>query len=73
MIGELEPTEGVVGRHSHLCVARYHQHSTEILDPTKTVLEYFMVGSLILLLLYLLGLGPWGKVRRSFVHAIPTL
>ncbi len=49
MIGELEPTEGVVGRHSHLCIARYHQHSTEVLDPNKTVLEYFMVR---------LALGP---------------
>lgn len=44
MIGDLEPTEGTVGRHSHLCIARYHQHSTEVLDPTKTVLEYFMVS-----------------------------
>jgi len=43
MIGDLEPTEGVVGRHQHLCIARYHQHSTEILDPNKTVLGYFQV------------------------------
>lgn len=43
MVGELEPTSGTVGRHSHLTIGRYHQHSTEVLDPTKTVLEYFQV------------------------------
>lgn len=52
MIGELEPTEGTVGRHSHLCIARYHQHSTEVLDPNKTVLEYFMVRSCFKFLCY---------------------
>jgi ATP-binding cassette subfamily F protein 2 len=49
MIGELEPSEGVVGRHSHMTIGRYHQHSTEILDPNKTVLEFFMVRFAVLL------------------------
>ena len=42
MAGELEPTEGSIRRHPHLSIARFHQHSTEQLDVTRTVLDYFM-------------------------------
>jgi ATP-binding cassette subfamily F protein 2 len=44
MCGELEPTEGHIGRHQHLTIGRYHQHSAEVLDPNRTVLEWFMVS-----------------------------
>ena len=41
MTGELTPTRGVVQRHSHLVIGKYHQHSVDILDPEKTVLDFF--------------------------------
>ena len=41
MTGELTPTVGVVQRHSHLVIGKYHQHSVDILDPEKTVLDFF--------------------------------
>lgn len=41
MTGELTPTLGVVQRHSHLVIGKYHQHSVDILDPEKTVLQFF--------------------------------
>jgi ATP-binding cassette subfamily F protein 2 len=37
---ELAPTEGEIRRHLHLSIGRYHQHSMEILDPEKTVLDF---------------------------------
>mmetsp|Transcript_28546 Transcript_28546/g.90974 ORF Transcript_28546/g.90974 Transcript_28546/m.90974 type:complete len:613 (-) Transcript_28546:48-1886(-) len=43
MIGELTPNSGVVGRHAHLSIARYHQHSTDVLDNSMTVLDFFRV------------------------------
>jgi len=42
MVNELSPTEGDVRRHLHLRFGRYHQHSTEVLDGDKTVLEYMV-------------------------------
>jgi len=42
MIGDLSPNSGTVSRHSHLLIGRYHQHSTEVLDEDKTVLDFFM-------------------------------
>lgn len=47
MTGELQPTEGDVKRHSHLSIAKYHQHSVDALDPKVTVLEFFQVGALL--------------------------
>ncbi len=29
MFGELSPTEGEVRKHTHLRIAKYHQHSTD--------------------------------------------
>jgi ATP-binding cassette, subfamily F, member 2 len=43
MTGELQPTEGDVKRHSHLSIAKYHQHSVDALIPELTVLEFFQV------------------------------
>lgn len=37
MLGELSPTVGVVNRHTHLSIGRYHQHSTDVLDNEATV------------------------------------
>jgi energy-coupling factor transporter ATP-binding protein EcfA2 len=43
MTGELQPTEGDVKRHSHLSIAKYHQHSVDALIPELTVLDFFQV------------------------------
>jgi ATP-binding cassette subfamily F protein 2 len=40
MFGELTPTTGEVKKHSHLRIAKYHQHSTDQLDLDMTPLEY---------------------------------
>merc|ERR1719158_1080412 len=40
MRGELEPVEGEVKRHGHLRIGQYNQHSEEVLDLTKTPLEF---------------------------------
>eukprot|EP00123_Amoebidium_parasiticum_P001713 comp12876_c1_seq1/m.8057 comp12876_c1_seq1/g.8057 ORF comp12876_c1_seq1/g.8057 comp12876_c1_seq1/m.8057 type:complete len:584 (-) comp12876_c1_seq1:185-1936(-) len=40
MVGELRPTDGMVQRHNHLRIARYHQHSAEIMDENLTPLEF---------------------------------
>lgn len=37
MTGELMPTEGTIGRHSHLSIGKYHQHSIDVLKPEMTV------------------------------------
>jgi len=42
MLGELQETEGTIQRNSHLCIGRYNQHSTEVLEEDKTVLDFFM-------------------------------
>ena len=33
MFGELSPTEGEVRKHTHLRIAKYHQHSTDQVRP----------------------------------------
>lgn len=40
--GELNPTEGLIRRHSHLKIGRYHQHLQEILDLDMTALDWMM-------------------------------
>jgi ATP-binding cassette subfamily F protein 2 len=40
MRGELEPTEGEIKRHSHLRIGVYNQHSADVLDLTKSPLEF---------------------------------
>jgi len=42
MTGDLEPTEGTIRRHLHLSIGRYHQHSTDQLDPNMTVLDWMI-------------------------------
>jgi len=42
MVGELQATEGGVQKHSHLRIARYNQHSHEVLELEKTPIEFFM-------------------------------
>lgn len=42
LCGELVPTEGLVRTHSHLKIARYHQHLHEQLDLDISALEYMM-------------------------------
>jgi ATP-binding cassette subfamily F protein 2 len=38
--GDLQATQGNVGRHTHVSMARFHQHSVEALDNKLTVLEF---------------------------------
>jgi len=40
--GELLPTDGMIRRHSHLKIARYHQHLAEKLDMDLSPLEYMI-------------------------------
>jgi len=40
MVGQLIPTDGVVGCHQHLRLARYHQHLQDQLDVNLSPLEY---------------------------------
>jgi ATP-binding cassette subfamily F protein 2 len=42
MTGELTATKGSVTRHPALLIGKYHQHSIEVLDQNKTVLDFFM-------------------------------
>jgi ATP-binding cassette, subfamily F, member 2 len=42
MMGDLQPCEGSISRHSHLKIAYYNQHSEDQLDLEKTPLEYIM-------------------------------
>lgn len=41
MTGDLSPTVGTVTRHAHLCIGRYHQHSTDVLDKDLNTLAFF--------------------------------
>ena len=38
--GQIIPTDGIIRRHSHLKIGRYHQHLTEELDLNLSALEY---------------------------------
>jgi len=38
--GELAPSDGLIRRHSHLKIGRYHQHLQEILDMEMTALDW---------------------------------
>jgi len=40
--GELVPTEGMVRRHNHLKMARYHQHLHELLEMDLSPLDYML-------------------------------
>lgn len=40
MTGKLSPTSGNVGKHTHLKLGLYSQHSSEQLDLTKTALDF---------------------------------
>ena len=40
--GDLIPTEGMVRRHNHLKIGRYHQHLHELLDMDLSPIDYMM-------------------------------
>jgi ATP-binding cassette subfamily F protein 2 len=40
IVGELLPTDGMIQRHGHLRIARYHQHSSDQLDLSLTPIDY---------------------------------
>jgi ATP-binding cassette subfamily F protein 2 len=40
LCGELEPTQGTVTRHSHLAIAKFNQHSEDVLHMDKTPIEF---------------------------------
>ncbi|CAH8455958.1 unnamed protein product [Dicrocoelium dendriticum] len=39
---ELDPTDGLIRRHSHLRIGRYHQHLHEMLDINMTAVDWMM-------------------------------
>ncbi|CAN0378802.1 unnamed protein product [Hapterophycus canaliculatus] len=43
MVGQLQAVEGNVSRRSGLSIGRYHQHSAEVLDLTKSPVDYLKV------------------------------
>jgi ATP-binding cassette subfamily F protein 2 len=40
--GEIHPTDGLIRRHSHLKIGRYHQHLQDLLDLDMTALDWMM-------------------------------
>uniref|UniRef100_A0A8C9T6A1 ATP-binding cassette sub-family F member 2 n=1 Tax=Scleropages formosus TaxID=113540 RepID=A0A8C9T6A1_SCLFO len=42
LAGELLPTDGMIRKHSHVKIGRYHQHLTEQLELDLSPLEYMM-------------------------------
>lgn len=42
LCGEVVPQDGLIRKHSHLRIARYHQHLHEALDLSLSALEYMM-------------------------------
>jgi len=42
IVGELAPTDGIIRRHSHLKIGRYHQHLGEQLELDMSALDYMM-------------------------------
>jgi ATP-binding cassette subfamily F protein 2 len=42
MLNQIKPTYGDIKSHLDMRLGHYHQHSTEILPPDQTPLEYFM-------------------------------
>lgn len=40
--GEIHPTDGLIRRHSHLKIGRYHQHLQDILDVSMTALDWML-------------------------------
>jgi len=42
LLGELSPTEGIVRKHNHLKLGRYHQHLQEILELDMSSLNWIM-------------------------------
>ena len=51
MTGECEPVGGSVGRHAHLRIGRYHQHSVDVLDEGASPVDFFA--------------GAFEKLKRS--------
>lgn len=41
MCGDIQPNDGLIKRHIHCEIARYHQHSEDQLDLKKTPLKFF--------------------------------
>lgn len=46
MVGQLQPVEGNISRRSGLSIGRYHQHSQEVLDFSKSPVDYLKVRPL---------------------------
>ncbi|XP_064456345.1 ATP-binding cassette sub-family F member 2-like [Ornithodoros turicata] len=42
LCGDIHPNDGLIRKHSHLKIARYHQHLSEQLDLNISALEYMM-------------------------------
>jgi len=42
LLGDLEPTEGMIRRHSHVKMGHYHQHLAEKIDMNLSPIEFMM-------------------------------
>lgn len=42
--GELVPTDGIIRKHAHLKMGRYHQHLQDQLDLEASAMEYMMAA-----------------------------
>jgi len=42
LVGDLQPTSGMIRKNSHLRIARYHQHLHELLDMDVSPLDYML-------------------------------
>lgn len=42
IVGELNPTDGLIRKNSHLRIGRYHQHLHEILDMSMSAMDWMM-------------------------------
>ena len=42
--GDLVPTDGIIRKHAHLKMGRYHQHLKDHLDLDASALEYMMAA-----------------------------
>ena len=42
--GDLVPTDGIIRKHAHLKMGRYHQHLKDHLDLDASALEYMMTA-----------------------------
>ncbi|KNC85976.1 ABC transporter F family member 2 [Sphaeroforma arctica JP610] len=76
MQDEISPTKGTINRHTHLSMARYHQHSTDQLNLDQTPIEYMRTEFADLNLgidVWRQRLGKFGITGKTQVSTISTM